>query len=79
MSQTISLPKTVFENLVERLNRLEAAVFSKKATTIDEKIALTPTAKRRYKKMEKDIKQGKNIYAFDDSKSALKFLVSDKR
>jgi hypothetical protein len=30
MSQTITLPKSVFEELIERLNRLEAAVFGKK-------------------------------------------------
>lgn len=79
MSQTISLPKTVFENFIERLNRLETAVFGKKTTIIDEKITLTPIAKRRYKKMNKDIKEGKNIYTFNDSNSALKFLLSDKR
>jgi hypothetical protein len=30
MSQTITLPKSVFEELIERITRLEAAVFGKK-------------------------------------------------
>ena len=30
ISQIITLPKLVFEELIERLNRLEAAVFGKK-------------------------------------------------
>jgi len=30
MNQTITLPKSVFEELIERITRLEAAVFGKK-------------------------------------------------
>jgi len=30
MSQTITLPKSVFEELIERLNRLEAAFWKKR-------------------------------------------------
>jgi hypothetical protein len=62
MSQTITLPKSVFEELIERLNRLEAAVFGKKEKIKEEYVKLSPKAKRRYKKMEEDIKKGKNIY-----------------
>ena len=62
MSQTITLPKSVFEELIERLNRLEAGVFGKKEKIKEEYVKLSPKAKRRYKKMEEDIKKGKNIY-----------------
>jgi hypothetical protein len=79
MSQTITLPKSVFEELIERLNRLEAAVFGKKEKIKEEYVKLSPKAKRRYKKMEEDIKKGKNIYTFNDPETALKFLFSDKR
>lgn len=80
MNQTISLPKSAFEELVIRLNRLETIVFGKKQSQVtDEYIKLSPAAKRRYKKMDEDIKNGKNIYAFNDEDSALKFLLSDKK
>ena len=80
MNQTISLPKSVFEELVTRINRLEVIVLGKKQSkTADEYIKLSSTAKRRYKKMDEDIKNGKNIYAFNDENSALKFLLSDKK
>lgn len=80
MNQTISLPKSVFEELVTRLNRLEAIVFGKKHSQVtDEDIKLSSAAKKRYKKMDEDIKNGKNIYAFNDEDSALKFLLSDKK
>jgi len=79
MSQTITLPKSVFEKLVERLNRLETAVFGKKEKAKEEYVKPSPAAKRRYKKMEEDIKKGRNIYTFDDPETALKFLLSDKR
>ncbi|MBI5123328.1 hypothetical protein HZA75_05725 [Candidatus Roizmanbacteria bacterium] len=80
MNQTISLPESVFEELVTRLNRLETIVFGKKQSqTADEYIKLSPAAKRRYKKIDEDIKNGKNIYAFNDENSALKFLLFDKK
>jgi len=79
MSQTITIPKSVFEDLIERLNRLEAVVFGKKQEIKEEYVKLSPAAKKRYKKMEEDIKKGRNIYTFDDPETALKFLVSDKR
>lgn len=80
MNQTISLPKSVFEELVTRLNRLETIVFGKKQSeTADEYIKLSPVAKRRYKKIDEDIKNGKNIYTFNDKDDGLKFLLSDKR
>ncbi len=79
MNQTISLPKSVFEELVTRLNRLETIVFGKKQSQgTDEYIKLSPAAKRRYKKMDEDIKNGKNIYTFNDKDDGLKFLLSDK-
>ena len=80
MNQTISLPKSVFEELVTRLNRLETIVFGKKQSQVaDEYIKLSPAAKRRYQKIDEDIKNGKNIYTFSDKDSALRFLLSDKR
>ena len=80
MSQTILLPKSVFEELVTRLNRLETIVFGKNQSQVaDEYIKLSPAAKRRYEKINEDIKNNKNIYAFNNENSALKFLLSDKR
>ena len=79
MSQTISLPKSAFENLLERISRLETVVFGKKKKEYSDYIKLTPAAKKRYKKMDEDIKKGKNIYTFDNSDDALQFLLSDKR
>ena len=80
MNQTISLPKTILENLVERINRLEAVVFGKnKEKFPTEFIKLSPRAKKRYKKMEGDFKKGKNLYSFDNSDEALQFLLSDKK
>lgn len=80
MNQTITLPKTVFENLIERINRLESVVFGKKKEKFpDEYVVLSDRAKKRYKKMDKDFKKGKNVYSFDNSDDALQFLLSDKR
>jgi len=77
MNQTISLPTSVFEEIVTRLNRLETIVFGKKQSQVtDENIKLSSAAKRRYKKMDEDIKNGKNIYTFNNKDSALKFLLS---
>ncbi len=80
MNQTISLPASALEELLNRIGRLESIVFGKK--TIDkfeEKIVLSERAKKRYKKMDEDLKQGKNIYVHKDSDEALRFLLSDKR
>ncbi len=80
MVQTITLPKTVIENLLNRINRLESAVFGeKKGQFPSEYVKLSPKAKSRYKKMEEDFKKGRNVYRFDNSEDALKFLLSDKR
>ncbi|KKQ25970.1 MAG: hypothetical protein US40_C0004G0005 [Candidatus Roizmanbacteria bacterium GW2011_GWC2_37_13] len=80
MNRIISLPKSVFEELVTRLNRLETIVFGKsQSKTTEEYIKLSPAAKKRYKKIDEDIKNGKNIYAFNDKDDGLKFLLSDKR
>lgn len=80
MNQTISLPKSVLEELVTRLNRLETIIFGKQQSqTADEFIKLSPAAKKRYKNIDEDIKNGKNIYAFNDKDDGLKFLLSDKR
>ncbi len=80
MNQTISLPKSVFEEFVTRLNRLETIVFGKsQSQKTDEYVKLSPAAKRRYKKMDEDFKNGKNIYTFNDKDDGLKFLLSDKR
>ena len=79
MNQTISLPKSVFEELVTRLNRLETIVFGKnKVKGRMNTSNSSPAAKRRYKKMDEDIKNGKNIYTFNDKDDGLKFLLSDK-
>jgi hypothetical protein len=72
MNQTITLPKSVFEQLVVRLNRLEAMVFGKN-------IPLSSAAKKRYEKIDTDIAQGKNIHTFDNGDKALTFLLADKR
>jgi len=74
MSQTITLPKSVFEELIERVTRLEAAVFGKKEKIKEEYVKLSPKAKRRYKKMEEDIKKGKNIYIATSTEDFFKQL-----
>ena len=80
MNQTISLPASVLEELLNRIGRLESIVFGKKTMDkFEEKIVLSERAKKRYKKMDEDLKQGKNIYAHKDSDEALRFLLSDKR
>ena len=57
MNQTISLPKSAFEELVTRLNRLETIVFGKKQGQVtNEDIKLSSAAKKRYKKMDEEIK-----------------------
>lgn len=78
MNQIISLPKTIFEQLIERINRLEKAVFGKKKQRKAEYVSLSIKAKKRYKKIEEDLKIGKNIYSFDNAEDGLKFLISDK-
>lgn len=80
MTQIISLPQPVFEELVSRIRRLESVVFGKKKEQFPaEYVRLSPRAKKRYQKMDKDIIKGKNIYSFDNPDDALSFLVSDKR
>jgi len=81
MNQTISLPASALEELLNRIGKLESIVFGKKKTMgkFEEKIVLSERAKKRYKKMDEDLKQGKNIYAHKDSDKALRFLLSDKR
>lgn len=80
MNQTITIPKTVFQNLIERINKLESAVFGKKKEQFpDEYVVLSERAKKRYKKMDEDFKKGRNVYSFTDADDALKFLLSDKR
>ncbi len=80
MNQTISLPASALEELLNRIGRLESIVFGKKTMDkFEEKIVLSERAKKRYKKMDEDLKQGKNIYAHKDSDEALRFLLSDKR
>lgn len=75
MNQTISLPKSVFEELVTRLNRLETFVFGKNINhNMDEYIKLSPAAKRRYKKMDEDFKNGKNIYVANSTEEFFKQL-----
>jgi len=75
MNQTISLPKSVFEELVARLNRLETIVFGKsQSKTTDEYIKLSPAAKKRYKKMDEDFKNGKNIYVAHSTEEFYKQL-----
>jgi hypothetical protein len=74
MSQTITLPKSVFEELIERITRLEAAVFGKKEKIKEEYVKLSPAAKKRYKKMEEDIKKGKNIYIATSTEDFFKQL-----
>ncbi|MDO8741808.1 MAG: hypothetical protein Q7J11_01540 [Candidatus Roizmanbacteria bacterium] len=80
MNQTISLPASALEELLNRIGRLELIVFGKKTMDkFEDKIVLSERAKKRYKKMDKDLKQEKNIYAYKDSNEALRFLLSDKR
>lgn len=80
MNQTISLPASALEELLNRIGRLESIVFGKKTMDkFEEKIVLSERAKKRYKKINEDLKQGKNIYAHKDSNEALRFLLSDKR
>jgi len=75
------LPKSVLDQLVTRLNRLEAIVFGKNKSqgTNPQDIILSSKAKKRYEKIDRDITQGKNIHTFDDGESALTFLLADKR
>lgn len=80
MNQTISLPASALEELLNRIGRLESVVFGKKIMDkFEEKIVVSERAKKRYKKMDEDLKQGKNIYAYKNSDEALRFLLSDKR
>ena len=77
MSQTVSIPKTVFENLVERINKLEAVVFGKKKEKFpDEYVVLSKRAEKRYKKMDEAFKKGRNFYVADDVNTLLKELKS---
>lgn len=80
MTQIISLPQPVFEELVGRIRRLESAVFGKKKEQFPaEYVKLSLCAKKRYQKIDEDIKKGKNIYSFNNPDDALSFLLSDKR
>jgi len=74
MSQTITISKSVFEELIERINPLEAVVFGKKEKVKEEYVKLLPTVKRRYKKMEEDIKKGRNIYIAKSTEEFFKQL-----
>ncbi len=74
MSQTITLPKTAFENLLDRIGRLESAVFGKKEQFPAEYVKLTPRAKKRYKKMEEDFKKGRNFYVAESTEEFFKQL-----
>lgn len=80
MSNAITLPKSVFNDLINRINMLEMAVFGGKSRELPaENITLTHRAKNRYVKMKEDSKKGKNFYSFDNPDKALDFLLSDKR
>jgi len=74
MSQTITIPKSVFKELIERLTCLEAVVFGKKQEIKEEYVKLSPAAKKRYKKMEEDIKKGRNIYIANSTEDFFKQL-----
>lgn len=74
MSQTITIPKSVFKELIERLTCLEAVVFGKKQEIKEEYVKLSPAAKKRYKKMEEDIKKGRNIYIAKSTEDFFKQL-----
>ena len=45
----------------------------------DEYVRLSPNAKKRWEKIDADIKAGRNIYEFSDPEEALRFLHSSKR
>lgn len=75
MNQSITLPKTVFEELVGRIKRLESVVFAKNQKQFpDEKVILSQRAKRRYKKMDEDFKKGRNITVAYSTKEFFKQL-----
>ena len=77
MSQTITIPKTIFAELINRLNRLEAAVFGKKKGQFPvEYVVLSERAKKRYKRMGEDFKKGRNFYVADNVEGLLKELKS---
>lgn len=79
MSQTITIPKSTFDEILKRLYRLEEIVFGKKITTDKEYVKLSKKAKLRYKKIEEDLKKGKNLYTFNDGDEAINFLLQDKK
>ncbi|GAB4219878.1 MAG: hypothetical protein Fur009_7990 [Candidatus Microgenomates bacterium] len=79
MGQTITLPKSTFDEILKRLYRLEEIVFGKKIDSEKEYIRLSKKAKLRYKKMNEDIKKGENIYTFNDSDEAINFLLQDEK
>jgi len=80
MSNAITLPRSVLNDLITRISKLEIAVFGKKGQVLStEKIILKGRVKDHYKHMDEDFKKGKNFYSFDDPDQALDFLLSNKR
>lgn len=77
MSQTISLSKPVFEELIHRIRRLESVVFGgEKKQFPDEYVKLSPRAKKRYQRMEEDFKKGKNFYVAENVNKLIEELNS---
>lgn len=60
--------------MLDRIGRLESAVFGKKEQFPAEYVKLSPRAKKRYKKMEEDFKKGKNFYVAESMEDLLKEL-----
>lgn len=70
MARTVTIPRTLLDELLIRISRLEKAVF-KKAHVVQKEptVQLSARAEKRYAKMEDDFRQGKNIstaYSVDE-------------
>ena len=75
MNQTIAVPKSVFQNLVERINKLESVVLGKKKGRFPaEYVVVSEKAKKRYKKMDEDFKKGRNFKSFNSTEEFFRDL-----
>ena len=59
MTQTLALEKTLIEEILARLENIENLL---NELLQGEIVTLSPTAKKRFKKIEEDIKKGANLY-----------------